>query len=166
MKGITLIELLVSVVIISIMMGGIFAASQAVLNIDRGETARSAVFIRAQSIVSTIESDAINAEGMGTGTSSGVWFNNPTDFCFRNDPAGVNPWACYSRLAGNVLYRCLRATTGACTTFDTAIGVLDNPVAARFTSGVFTMPIVVSDATLINSAVTLDVVVYPEKNSF
>lgn len=171
MKGMSLTELIVTMVIVSFMVGGIFAASHSVLSMDKSGTGRSAVFIRAQAIVDTIKSDAV----MATGASSidpGILTDNSTWVCFRTGLPSATPWVCYSKAdaavssPGNILYRCNNlASIQLCTaaTSNTSLGIVDSGFGSvSINNGVFTMPVIVSDPAIVNSAVTLDVVAYPE----
>ncbi|MBF0595313.1 MAG: prepilin-type N-terminal cleavage/methylation domain-containing protein [Candidatus Omnitrophica bacterium] len=167
MRGITLTELLITTVIVSIMMAGIFAGSLAIQGMNKAVTDRSELYIRTQKIVDTIMSDA--SQATGTSANVGVCINNTSDdqnyFCFRN----AANWACYSRLnnASNyrvLLYRCTYAITASCLTgsvsspcasscgaakcstgdtyVDTLVTDVFSAVQPAFSNGIFTMPVI------------------------
>ncbi|MBF0386673.1 MAG: prepilin-type N-terminal cleavage/methylation domain-containing protein [Candidatus Omnitrophica bacterium] len=179
-KGITLTELIVALVIVSIMMGGIFAANHAVMSLDRSGTDRAALYIKAQVIVDTIANDAMlavgNASSFGYEVNSVANSANYLSFRTSMDPA--ESWIVYSlfdstgTVYGNVLYRCVGGGTAdepcaAVNPFSrTRIGEISSDFSnAVFDADGFRMPVTVRDAT-INSEVTLEVVAYPEGHTF
>ncbi|MBF0594312.1 MAG: hypothetical protein HQL22_05025 [Candidatus Omnitrophica bacterium] len=168
MRGITLVELLICTIIVSIMTVGIFAGSLALQKMNNSITDRSALYIRTQRIVDTITNDAVNTTG--TSSNTGICINNQLDndnnyICFRN---ALN-WACYTRLGSGInrvnLYRCTQPITASCSTgsasspcaslcgaaacvagsstlVDTLVYNVFAVNSPAFSNGVFTMPVI------------------------
>ncbi|MBF0484980.1 MAG: prepilin-type N-terminal cleavage/methylation domain-containing protein [Candidatus Omnitrophica bacterium] len=145
-KGITLLELLVSLVVVGVVMAGVTAADHAFRRFDRENTHDSTLYIRAMALAEMIRVDASLA--VGWATSPGVQIDTTANnfLCFRqdnnqdgvidNNPGTVAPyigvrdsWKCYSKpgaAAANVnVYKCSRtipAGAGACTAADQYVG--------------------------------------------
>ncbi|MBF0620025.1 MAG: prepilin-type N-terminal cleavage/methylation domain-containing protein [Candidatus Omnitrophica bacterium] len=126
-KGVTLVELLISMLIVSIMIGGIFAANHAIQSIDKSQTYRSTLFIQTQVTLDTIRNDAAHA--VGTANDVGVCINNTADdtnyFCFRRE-GSPRTWACYTRYknaSGN------RVNLGRCTFASGGVSCGTDPTA-------------------------------------
>lgn len=187
MKGITIVEMIIALVIVSMMMAGIFAANHAIMSMDRTGTAGSSLFIRAQVIVDTIKIDAVKA--VGTISDHGFQLNNTNDnsnyFCFRQELSlGTRTWACYTRL-NNVLsgarvdlHRCAAgASPAACAATDPLVGAMITDVFTSpnlppaFDSSGFSMKVITRENPAIakssaNPEVSLDVAAYPEEHSW
>ena len=195
MRGVTLIELMVAIVIVSIMMMGIAGTNNSLQHMNKVGAASGALFIRTQAIVDKITQDAVYSTG--SGNDMGVCLNNTaTDanyFCFRNTAANI--WVCYTRLDSTSrvsLYRCTRAITAscltgadplscsscgqsACATSDELIGTMASDVFAgawpSFGPTGFRMPVINRDnpaaaKSTDNPEVVMSVVSYPEAHSF
>lgn len=105
MRGITLAELLIAFIIVSMMMVGVFAVNNAILRMNNSATYRSNFLTRTKTVVDTIERDARNAVGTihNIGICLNSFNNNHNYICFRNlhYPRSVPDsydWNCYTHL--------------------------------------------------------------------
>jgi len=136
-RGMTLSELLISLVIVSFMMVGIFATDHAVRSMNAKVTGDIAMMMQARSIAEYVRRDAMRATGELN--SPGIDTSIADSICFRlDDEANPTPtnytddiWVCYSirNNAGRKsdLYRCVGAVGGvanACNNGGTFIGRL------------------------------------------
>ncbi|MBF0484974.1 MAG: prepilin-type N-terminal cleavage/methylation domain-containing protein [Candidatus Omnitrophica bacterium] len=113
-KGITLAELLVSLVVVGVVMVGVTAADHAFRRLDRENTHDSTLYVRAMALAEMIRKDANLA--VGSALSPGVQIDTTANnfLCFRqdnnhdgsidNNPGTVAPfigvrdsWQCYSK---------------------------------------------------------------------
>lgn len=179
MKGITLIELIVAMVIVGIMLGGVLSANYAILRMDQTGSRKAALFMRAQGIVDQIKNDAVKLNGRsGTALTGYYRFGNGSNLddylCFYVPSGSGKDYICYTLAndgltsSGSTLFRCLLDSEKSCKNDPSSVPL--GVVASDFFSAVlgtngFRMKVSVNDMT-INYAVTLDVVAYPEGLSF
>jgi Tfp pilus assembly protein PilV len=159
MRGITLIELLASVLIVSVMVLGIFSVGYTLQSMNKTMSARQRLFLNTKSIATGIMADAMAAAG--TSRDIGICLNNTetnTNYmCFRDAMLAdrypgsslVKPkWNCYTRLnnaAGQRVnvYRCVRSVvddtqlTGGTANACNNTGAVSQNIAACTAGGQF-----------------------------
>ena len=107
--GITLVELVISMVIITMISGGIFTALYAVQKMDSDATHRAALSMRVQAVAQHIRNNALRMHGDKTtpgwaSLNASVVVDGDNYFCFRQGVSATprdysnDKWACYSML--------------------------------------------------------------------
>lgn len=196
LRGITLVELMISLVVIAIMMTGILSTNTALMRMNESTLSLSKLGILLMPIATDIRNHAVAATG--DASDYGIRFQNPATnnntnyFCFRNDvqatPTPItyanHTWFCYSRRqnastsAWTDLYRCQGTAPAACTSGGVYLGQLayngfsaSNMPIFDGTNG-FRMTLVTREKPdqaqdpLTNAETTLSINVLPPNHSF
>jgi hypothetical protein len=112
-KAVTLAELIIAVILVSIMLSGIMVAEHAIRKMDVDATTDSSLAVSAMAIANSVREDArwaIFATGdSGVRLPPGGFGNqeNRNFVCFRVDYRGPLVWSCYT-MTGTRLNRCQR----------------------------------------------------------
>jgi hypothetical protein len=146
-RGLTLSELLISMVIVSFMMIGILTTDHAIRSMNNKVTDDITLSMQIRSVAEHIRRDAMLSTGELA--DPGIDLAIANSVCFRrDDDANPSPgdysddiWTCYTLLV-NDLYKCSSASgaaPAACTAADIFVGrlVANNLSSATFNNGQF-----------------------------
>jgi len=133
-KGITLSELLIAMLIVSVMMVGIVSTDRTIHRMDRDMSREGALFFQTQAIGEQIRQAALRATGDKTNPGIEMFMKDNEDnfICFRHDDE-ANPtpaeysddtWQCFSfvrtaapnafKEIGSAVYACQNGTPSTC----------------------------------------------------
>jgi len=182
-RGMTLAELLISLVIVAFMMVGIYATDHAVRSMNVKVSDDVTLTVQARSISEYIRRDAMKM----TGELGNVGFDNTSyanTFCIRQDneadpkPADYTNdiWVCYTlRDSNKDLYRCAGLpgdNHASCDSGGTFIGriMASNPLPSFVNNHFFQKLHILHDPTInqnstTNPGVDIDISVYPAGHS-
>lgn len=118
-SGLTLMELLISIIIVGVIMMGVVSSDYAIRKHSDSATNSASASINLQGYVAHILNNASLAIGNAAdkGILIGAEIADVNSFCIRI--ASTPTWRCYTGLGAGSLYTCTKAAAGTCTAVDT-----------------------------------------------
>lgn len=157
-KAVTLAELIITTLIVSFVLGGVFAADLALRRMDKNASSDTRIMLQVRALAEVIRSSARRVHGDLEDT--GFYISKPDKtFCFRYDvgvgtPVQATPeiytddnWDCYTQINTD-FYRCFFSTQPAspskCTATDGSF--VGGAVTDQFANAAITLPAVIATA--------------------
>ena len=142
-RAVTLVELIISSLIVSMVVAGVFSAEYALRRMNETGAKDATLNIQAQSVAESVRATVRTLHGDISAASNGFYFNQPTKtFCFRHDVLSAgqytpenyadDDWTCYTQI-GVKVYSCERSPASACPNTAFLVGEL---VSDQFTNAV------------------------------
>lgn len=139
-KAVTIAELIITTMIVTIIMAGVFGADLALRRMDKQVSGDTQVTLQTMALAEAIRSSVRSVHGDLAGDGNGIDINAGTNsICFRFDVSNTpndfldDEWDCYTQI-GTKFYRCVKNPSdgpGACASTDKFVG---SAVSDQFTN--------------------------------